>query len=82
MENLRLDGGFNNSTVSSLMSYRGVIRILLCCMLMTRCRAMHPVRNTTFGERAPHGCIRSCLRTARRNAQLRACRVAVKSEVY
>ena len=41
------------------------------CMLMSRCRAMHSVRNTAFGEQAPHVCITSCLRTACRNAQIK-----------
>ena len=39
-------------------------------MLMTRCRAMHSVRHTALGEQALHGCISSCLRTARRNTQI------------
>ena len=42
----------------------GAIRIALRFMLMSRCRAMHPVRNTAFGEQALHGCISSFLRTA------------------
>ena len=47
------------------------IRISLRCMLMPHCRVLHSVRNTAFGEQAPHGCIPSCLRNAHRNAQIK-----------
>lgn len=32
---------------------RGAIRIPLRSMLMPRCRAMHPIRNSDSGEQAP-----------------------------
>ena len=53
----------------SMYGVRGAIRISLRFMLMSRCRAMHPVRNTVFGEQALHGCILDWMHTARRNAQ-------------
>ncbi len=52
------------SKMASGLILRSAIRIPLRFMLISRCRAMHPVRNTAFGEQAPHGCIPSCLRTA------------------
>ena len=39
--------------------FRGAIRIPLLFMLIPRCRAMHPVRNTAFGEQAPTAVFRT-----------------------
>lgn len=48
---------------------RSAIRIMLRFMIMSRCHAIHPVRNIAFGEQALRGCIPDWMRTARSNAQ-------------